>query len=256
MTLAVTRRGLSGLRSILRQFQRRRSEDQQFREEFLRFQEMSGPGARLPVCWAERRPCLGDRTAATEFDRHYTYHPAWAARVLAQTRPSLHIDISSILSFAATVSAFVPIRFYDYRPASLDLPGLESATADLTALPFASGTIASLSSMHVVEHIGLGRYGDPLDPDGDTKAMTELERVLAPGGSLLFVVPVGRPRVVFNAHRIYSHSQITTQFAGLKLRQFALIADDPAAGGLIVDAPPALADAQEYGCGCFWFIKP
>jgi len=47
--------------------------------------------------------------------------------------------------------------------------------------------------MNVVEHVGLGRYGEPLDPEGDIKAMRELRRVLAPGGSLLFVVPVGRP---------------------------------------------------------------
>ncbi len=247
-----------GIRGLWRQFapQPEAFEERQFREEFLRFQEMSGSAARLPVRWEERHPCLDDRTGTTAFDRHYTYHPAWAARLLAQTRPALHIDISSILSFAATVSAFVPIRFYDYRPAGLELPGLESATADLTALPFASDSVVSLSCMHVVEHIGLGRYGDPLDPEGDLKAMAELARVVAPGGSLFFVVPVGRPRVAFNAHRVYAHAQIVEGFASLKLRQFTLIADDAAGGGLIADAPPALADAQEYGCGCFWFTKP
>ena len=39
--------------------------------------------------------------------------------------------------------------------------------------------------MHVVEHIGLGRYGDQVDPDGDLMAMKELERVTAKLGKLL-----------------------------------------------------------------------
>ncbi len=46
------------------------------------------------------------------------------------------------------------------------------------------------SCMHTIEHIGLGRYGDPLDAVGDQTALSELQRVVAPGGSLLIVVPV------------------------------------------------------------------
>jgi SAM-dependent methyltransferase len=106
--------------------------------------------------------------------------------------------------------------------------------------------------MHVVEHIGLGRYGDPLDPNGDLRAMAELRRVLAPGGSLLFVVPVGRPVIMFNAHRIYAYDQVVRYFGDLTLRQFALVPDDPRYG-LVEDATPQLADAQRYGCGCFWW---
>ena len=79
--------------------------------------------------------------------------------------------------------------------------------------------------MHVVEHIGLGRYGDPLDATGDLKAMKELARVVAPGGTLLLVCPVGRPRVVFNAHRIYSVEQISASFPEFALAEFALISD-------------------------------
>jgi hypothetical protein len=123
------------------------------------------------------------------------------------------------------------------------------------ALPMRSGSLPSISCMHVVEHIGLGRYGDPLDPAGDLKAIAELKRVLAPGGDLLFVTPVGRPRIVFNAHRIYAYQQIIEAFAGLSLRQFALVPDDMRQD-LLVDASPAVADQQQYGCGCFWFQRP
>ena len=106
--------------------------------------------------------------------------------------------------------------------------------------------------MHTVEHVGLGRYGDPINPDGDLKAISELKRTLANGGSLLFVVPVGKPKIEFNAHRIYSFEQIINYFKDLKLKEFSIITDN---GDFIENAKPELVKQQKYGCGCFWFIK-
>jgi len=197
-------------------------------------------------------PCLKDRVQFTPVDEHYTYHPAWAARILAQTKPSLHVDISSILSFSTIVSAFVPMKFYDYRPAKISLSSFDSDFADLKNLNFSDNSIESLSCMHTIEHIGLGRYGDELDAEGDLKAIAELKRVLKPNGDLLFVTPVGSPKIQFNAHRIYSYEQIIAYFSPLKLQEFSLVPD---AGGLINNANPELVINQKYGCGCFWFKK-
>jgi SAM-dependent methyltransferase len=219
--------------------------------EFTAFRKKADK--RFSTSWSELYPCLADSTGTTPFDQHYIYHPAWAARVLAKTKPELHIDISSILSFSSIVSAFVPVRFYDYRPAELNLPGLQSERADLLKLPFEDQSIDSLSCMHTIEHIGLGRYGDPLDPQGDLKAMNELKRVLKPGGSLLFVTPVGKPKIAFNAHRVYGYEQILESFAPLQLQEFSLVPDT---GGLLMHADPALVSKQDYGCGCFWFKNP
>jgi SAM-dependent methyltransferase len=208
----------------------------------------------MPVEWRDRWPRLTDRTEHLPFDAHYVYHTAWAARELAQIRPSRHVDISSLAYFSTLCSAFVPIEFYDYRPAGIVLPNLTCGAADLCALPFADGSIASLSCMHTIEHIGLGRYGDPLDARGDLRALAELERVLAPGGSLLVVVPVGRPRVQYNAHRIYDPLAIEQALPGLTLRRWALLKDAWQSG--LVDNPSrALALEQSYGCGCFHFQR-
>jgi len=235
---------------------KRASQNLAFRREFVRFAALSrASGSRFPVRWEDRKAFLDDKTDSTSFDTHYVYHCAWAARVLAKTRPKSHVDISSSLNFSTIVSAFVPVRFYDFRPPRLILPGLEVQRADLCALPLPTASIQSLSCMHVVEHIGLGRYGDPLDPDGDLKAIAELKRVMASGGSLLFVVPVGKPKLVFNGHRIYSHRQIREYFGGLDLKQFVLIPDNAAETGILYDPTEERADAQRYGCGCFWFQK-
>ena len=210
---------------------------------------------RFPFRGKDIFPCLLDNTKTTPFDPHYTYHPAWAARVVARIMPKKHIDISSTLRFSTIVSAFVPVDFYDYRPAELKLNNLASKHGDLMALPFADNSVESISCMHTIEHIGLGRYGDPIDYDADLKAINELVRVLAPGGTLIFVTPVGKPKIEFNAHRIYSYEQIAEYFNKINLIEFSLVPDDWRKYGLIENAEPSLVKDQDYGCGCFVFTK-
>lgn len=232
-------------------------------KDYIAFKKASGKDGRFAVDLADAYPCPFDKTHMTGFDRHYVYHTAWAARKVAKIKPEVHTDISSSLYFSSIVSAFVPVKFYDYRPADLQLSGLSSEKGDLLHLPFANNSIASLSCMHTVEHVGLGRYGDPIDPEGDLKAIGELKRVLAPGGSLLFVVPIGKPKIQFNAHRIYAYDMIKEYFKDLELKEFSLIPEK--SGPMIVNATKeqadgpsvakAMADKEAYGCGCFWFVK-
>jgi SAM-dependent methyltransferase len=212
-----------------------------------------GSEPRFRISWSDRWPCLYDNRGSIPFEPHYLYHPAWAARVLAQTRPARHVDVSSTLAFITTVSAFIPIDYYEWRPPKLGLSNLKTDHADLMALPFADDSLMSLSCMHTIEHVGLGRYGDPIDPDGDLKAIAELKRVLAPGGDLLFVVPIGTPRIRYNANRVYSYDQVRGYFADMQMAEFALILED--ASGLVYGASKEVVDKQNEGCGCFWFRK-
>lgn len=200
--------------------------------------------------------CLDDNTQTTGFDTHYEYHQAWAARCLREINPKKHIDISSRITFNVVVSAFIPIEFYDFRPAKIyNLKGLECKRADLTNLHFEDESIECLSCMHTIEHIGLGRYGDNIDPEGDLKAIEELKRVLKKGGNLLFVVPVGKPRLQFNAHRIYSYDMIMGCFKDFKLINYSLIPDNAIDTGIINNATKEQTNVQNHACGCFWFTK-
>ncbi|MEC3878253.1 DUF268 domain-containing protein [Parapedobacter sp. 10938] len=230
------------------------------RNFFLQYESLSEQeqtsNARFRISPDLFYPCLTDATSNTAFDRHYVYHPAWAMRIIKSINPDRHVDISSTLHFCSMLSAVVPTDFYDYRPADLVLDNLTSSFADITCLPFPDDSVLSLSCMHTVEHIGLGRYGDKLDYDGDLKAIFELKRVIAPGGSLLFVVPLGGESVIcFNAHRIYDKQQVLALFSDMELMDFTLIPEDGADGGLVHNPSDALLAKQFYGCGCFWFRK-
>ena len=213
----------------------------------FRHRNLSDKG-RFPLRFLDINLILNEGTKNTQFDSHYVLHPAWAARIISRNKPQKHVDISSSINFATMLSAFIPTDFYEYQPSDISLSSLFCQKGDLMSLPFPDQSVASLSCMHVVEHIGLGRYGDPYDPNGDVKAAKELSRILAPGGTLLFVVPVGMPRLCFNAHRIYSYEMIVDFFPDLKIESFTLIDDS---GRFIENCDPSLVASQKYACGCF-----
>jgi len=202
---------------------------------------------------ADAYPCLSDRTPRTPFDAHYFYQGAWLSRRLAQTNPVRHVDMGSSVMMISVLSAQVPVVFVDYRPLPVALAGITSVGGDLNQLPFADRSLDSASSLHVIEHVGLGRYGDPMRAEGSRLAARELARVIKPGGRLFVSVPVGRERVCFNAHRVFAPSTIVGYFDGLLLERFALVDD---AGHFAEDAPLDAAAGLDYGCGMFEFAMP
>jgi hypothetical protein len=207
-------------------------------------------GAALEM---EPFPQLHDRTSWTGFDAHYVYQGPWAFRHMLRARPARHVDVGSFLGYLGFFSAVVPTTFIDIRPAGLQVPGLEEETGSVLDLPYGDGELESLSCMHVIEHIGLGRYGDPVDVAGSEAACRELSRVLAPGGSLYLSLPIGRPRICFNAHRVHSVEQVQAFLPDLELARFDAVLD----GGTWVDDCPLdkVRDA-DYALGLFHFTKP
>jgi len=72
-------------------------------------------------------------------------------------------------------------------------------------------------SISSFEHDGLGKYGDPLDPDGDVKAMTRMKETIKPGGLLYLAVPIGKDRIDWNAHRVYGGHRLPVLLEGWEL---------------------------------------
>jgi SAM-dependent methyltransferase len=209
------------------------------------------PGAE-PLRFRDSHPCLFDATDVTPYDPHYFYQAVWAMGRIARSGAKKHVDVGSDVIFVGLLATHLSVTFVDFRPLGAKLPQLTSVAGTILALPFADRSIDSISCLHVAEHVGLGRYGDPLDPSGTRRACAELARVLAPRGNLFFSVPVGQPRVCFNAHRIHSPRQILEYFSSLDLVEFSAVDDR---GELLIDAKPEQLENVVYGCGLFWLRR-
>jgi hypothetical protein len=125
------------------------------------------------------------------------YSTAWAFRRIIKLRPLVHIDIGSSLSLCSLLSSVIPVYFIDFRPLNARIEDLHSICGDIEFLPFESNCIHSLSCLHVIEHIGLGRYGDILDPEGMTKALMKLAEYWQKKGNFFLALPVGGREIMF-----------------------------------------------------------
>lgn len=226
-----------------------------FFREFWRYRQLGGV-ARI----GEAYPCLFDRTTTTGIDPQYFYQMIWAGHQIRKSSPGTHVDVGSDVKFIGMLSVLTRVVFVDIRPLMVEVDGLVCQEGSILALPFQDHSVFSLSSLHVIEHIGLGRYGDPLDPAGAEKACRELIRVLAPGGSLYVSVPVGRPRIQFNGQRVFSVQELLDQFSGLNLVDMAMVDPDgkyhPHISPLEASVFSGMPGKLDYSLGCFVFCRP
>jgi len=127
-------------------------------------------------------PCLFDNLSYTPLDPTYFYQDSWVTKKIFELQPKHHVDIGSSAKTIGIISQFVPTTMVDIRPIKLKLENLFFKEGSILDLPFENNSLESISSLCVVEHIGLGRYGDPIDPFGSEKAIKELKRVVKVGG--------------------------------------------------------------------------
>lgn len=205
-----------------------------------------------PIKSINTYPCLYDKNPTTTFDIHYFYQDIWSFRKNYESKCNYHVDVGSSVEYIGFLTVITKVIFVDIRPLLANLENFESRKGNILSLPFVDNSILSLSCLHVAEHIGLGRYGDSLDPFGTKKAIKELIRVLAPKGNLYFSLPIGKPRLCFNAHRIHSTKQILNYFSDLKLVELSGI---DANGKFIRNIDRKKLDSSSYGCGLFHFTK-
>jgi len=174
-------------------------------------------------------------------------------RQLSRFKPLEHHDFGSRLDgFVAQATSICPIFYWDIRAPNFHLPDFSFRKADILHLPLEDRSLRSASCLHVAEHIGLGRYGDSLDPKGAQKALLELQRVVASGGQLLFSIPVGRERVEFNAQRIWNPMKAIDILGRLQLQEFSVVTDEDT---FIENANPEEFVTQKFACGLYVFKR-
>lgn len=193
-------------------------------------------------------PILDEKISFTPFDAHYFHQQLWLFEHVMTRRPEYHVDVASTYEMSGYLSKIVKAKFVDIRPIDVDLDNLEVIKGDILNLPFPDKSVESLSSLNVIEHIGLGRYGDPVDPEGIIKACVEMQRVLAKNGTLYVSTPIGSERLCFNAHRVSNPEKIISYFTELTLVSFSVVDDE---GKLRRNVQPSDYTSMNYSCGFF-----
>lgn len=187
-----------------------------FWKSYRQYDKLLPEGERLSS--EKLYPCIGDDTSSTPIEPTYFYQDSWAFEHLVARAPLSHVDVGSHHNFVAFLSKVIPVTMVDIRPLSLELPSIKFKEGSILSLPFADQSLFSVSSLCVVEHIGLGRYGDSLDSFGTEKSIKELYRVLAPQGYLYISLPVDdKNTIYFNAHRAFSEEYILGMFEGFTI---------------------------------------
>lgn len=142
----------------------------------------------------------------TEFAGSVSGHYFWqdilvAQWVLAQKKKFV-ADLGSRLDgYVAHVAASQRIFVIDIRPIQKTIPNIEFVREDI--LNYKSNhKFEIVTSLHTIEHIGLGRYGDPIEPDGHIKAFSALSQMTLPKGYLVVSFPIDlETRIEFNGQR-------------------------------------------------------
>lgn len=152
-------------------------------------------------------PILRERFETNgDLQSHYFHEDLWTARRVFENKPQKHVDVGSrVDGFVAHVASFREIEVFDIRPQEAKVFNMLFVTADFMNInPSLHDYTDSLSSLNVIEHFGLGRYGDPIDVDGHLKGLENMKKVLKKGGKFYFSTPIGPQRIEFNAHRVFS----------------------------------------------------
>ncbi|MFA6570103.1 MAG: DUF268 domain-containing protein [Bacteroidota bacterium] len=149
---------------------------------------------------------------------------AYLARCLARKniKKNIIVDMGGGFSYSTITSALLELPESQITSVDvIDFPrkskfGIKYVTGNSMDTKLQSNYADVVSMISMLEHVGLGRYGDPIDINGDIKAMQEVYRVLKPGGYVVLTVPYGYPTVVYNLHRIYDRGRFNRITKGFK----------------------------------------
>lgn len=173
-------------------------------------------------------PVIAEKYAPAGVIGNYFWQDLWAAKMIIKSGVNKHFDIGSRLDgfIAHLLAANIDVTMIDVRNFPSKVEHLNTIVDDATSLhQILDESVASMSALCSLEHFGLGRYGDPIDPEACFKCFDNIQKKLKKGGRLYLSVPIGRERLEFNAHRVFYASTILECFQELHLEELSCTAE-------------------------------
>lgn len=203
-------------------------------------------------------PIIVDKYANAGEMGNYFWQDLWAAQLVIQSGVKKHFDIGSRLDgfIAHLLASAIDVTMIDIRKFPGEAKHLHTVVDNATSLhQIQDESIGSMSALCSLEHFGLGRYGDSIDPEACFKCFENIQKKLKPWANLYIAVPVGKERVEFNAHRVFYASTIVDCFSTLKLMEFSCVADGEIEYHVDVHKYDDDLHKGEYRFGLFHFVK-
>ncbi|KAF0159324.1 MAG: Uncharacterized protein FD159_502 [Syntrophaceae bacterium] len=206
-------------------------------------------------------PCIEDRSQESgTASGHYFHQDLLVSSKIFKNNPIKHIDIGSrVDGFVSHVASFREIEIFDIRKLTIQIDNIVFKQVDMMDPQLDLAEYCdSISCLHALEHFGLGRYGDKIDYQGHLKGWQNIYNVLKRNGKLYFSVPIGKQRIEFNAHRVFSLDYLLKMMNNrYRINSFCYVND---AGNLIKNAElnrNSITDnfSCHYGCGIFELTK-
>ena len=201
-------------------------------------------------------PIFGEnKISAGSTKSHYFIQDLFVSQLIFENTPKNILDIGSrIDGFVAHVSTFREIDVLDIRPLNGKIKNINFKKLDLMKeTSNLEEKYECITCLHAIEHFGLGRYGDSIDPDGHLKGIKNIHKILTNNGICYLSFPLGKNRVEFNAHRVFSIKYIKPILESLfTIESFSYISDD---GSLFENVDIENGEETNFNCnyGCSIF---
>lgn len=203
----------------------RKMSEEEFQEDMRLYNELNAD-KRFQIRQDKLEVCLNDKyDMNASFGVERFAQSVWGARKVLEANPLVHYDIGSAIGgFIAHLLSFREnIYLFDNRPIDREIPGITYIQDDIVSLTaLQSNSIDSLSSMDVVQKVGLGLYGEPIEPNAWERMLWNFSRVMKQGGKLYVSVPIGETDTIFfNKGRQFKIQTIVDALPELQLLEFS-----------------------------------
>lgn len=184
----------------------------QYRDALARFEKWAEED-HVPIIKAPR---LYDKQQVQVLP-YYAPELHFATSIIIREKITRLVDVGSYVVWYPMISAVVDLETVDVRPTQPPMDMFKSRKGAMTSLPYPDESVQALSSLCVLEHIGLGRYGDPIGYNLDRDAATELGRIIMSGGHLILSTMLGKKSIQFDAGRVYDMDSLISMFPSFEI---------------------------------------